>query len=269
MPVISKITVQKKNKERYNVYFEDVYQFSVDEAVLIKYHLRKGMEVTKELLEEIIVEDAIRKGYGLAINFLSYRMRSIKEVSDYLLKKELDLEAVQTIINRLIKDNYLNDQEFAQAFVQSRINLSLKGPEIIKRELFEKGVSEANIAYSLRNFTYEQQLEKALSLIIKKYPKKLTTSRTEQDKKMYLLLISKGFTNEIIQQAFTEFYEEQDEDQRAEWEAIQLQGAKAIKKYRSFSGWEKKQKIKQYLFRKGFAFELIDKLLEYIEDEGE
>ncbi|RXJ00392.1 recombination regulator RecX [Anaerobacillus alkaliphilus] len=268
MPVISKITVQKKNKERYNIYIEDVYSFSVDEAVLINFQLRKGTEVTKELLEQVMEEDSIRKGYGLAINFLSYRMRSIKEVSDYLIKKDLELETVQIILKKLIDENYLNDQEFAQAFVQSRVNLSLKGPEIIKRELLEKGVGEVDINNSLRHFSHEQQLEKALSFLMKKYPRTLKTSRAEQDKKIYLLLFSKGFSHEVVQQAFTEFYKEQEED-NSEWEAIKAQGAKALKKYQAFSDWERKQKMKQFLYRKGFSFEMIDKVLEYIENEGE
>ena len=49
MPIITKITTQKKNKERYNIFMDEgkgeQYAFSVDEAVLIKYQLKKGMEL--------------------------------------------------------------------------------------------------------------------------------------------------------------------------------------------------------------------------------
>lgn len=46
MPVITKITAQKKLKDRYNIFTDagdgEKYAFSVDEDVLIKHQLKKG-----------------------------------------------------------------------------------------------------------------------------------------------------------------------------------------------------------------------------------
>lgn len=273
MAIITKITVQKKNKERYNIFLDEEYAFSIDEAILISYHLRKGLEVDKEFLANMIDEDHIRKGYQAAINYLSYRMRSVKEVTDYLLKKELEAEVVTTIIERLTREKYLNDLEFARAFVQTRINLSLKGPGSIKRELIEKGIGEAEIVNSMELYTFEHQIEKAIIFLKKKYPAKLKTSRTEQERKLFTLLVSNGFSQEVIQQAFKLYRDEnEDEDDNAndeEWEAITHQGDKALKKYRSESGWEKKQKVKQFLYRRGFSIDLIDRFIEYYGEQGE
>ena len=41
MPLITKITRQKNNPERYNIYIEDNYAFAVDESLLVKYQLSK------------------------------------------------------------------------------------------------------------------------------------------------------------------------------------------------------------------------------------
>lgn len=271
MAIITKITVQKKNKERYNIFLDEEYAFSIDEAILINYHLRKGLEVEKEFLANIVEEDHIRKGYQAAINFLSYRMRSVKEVKDYLLKKEMEAEVVTTIIERLTREKYLSDMEFARAFVQTRLNLSLKGPGSIKRELIEKGIGEAEILNSMQLYTDELQLEKAIIFLKKKYPTKLKTSRAEQERKLYTLLVSNGFSQGVIQQAF-KLYSEENEDDNAndeEWEAITHQGDKALRKYRSESGRGKKQKVKQFLYRRGFSIDLIDRFIEYYEEQGE
>ncbi|MCT8136929.1 recombination regulator RecX [Anaerobacillus sp. CMMVII] len=269
MPTISKITVQKKNKERYNIFLDEEYAFSVDEAILVTYHLRKGLEVTKEFLTEIISEDHIRKGYQSAINYLSYRIRSVKEVKDYLSKKELEPEVITRIVEKLTKENYLDDQEFARAYVQSRLNLTLKGPELVRRELVEKGISEADMMLGMQLYTYDLQLEKAVLFLQKKYPAKLRISRNEQDRKLYMLLISKGFSQEVIQQAFKIVHEEVEADNDEEWEALLYQGEKAYKKFHKESGWEQKQKVKQYLYRKGFSVDSIDKFIEYYEEERE
>ncbi len=268
MSIISKITLQK-NKSRYNIYIDEQYVLSVTEDVLVKFQLRKGLEITKEFLADIIAEEQIRKGYQLSINYLSYRMRSVKEVTDYLITKEFEANVIVTIINRLKTENYLNDKEFAQAFVQTRLNGSLKGPELIKRELLEKGINDEIICESLQIYNYEKQIEKALELISKKYPIKSKISQAEQDRKIYTLLITKGFSNDVVKQAFQTFRNEEEISIQSEWEAITYQGEKAFKKYQSVSGWGQRQKVKQYLYRKGFAIEIIEKFIESYQEERE
>lgn len=272
MAIISKITTQKKNKQRYNIFLDhgegEEYAFSVDEAIIISFQLRKGLEITGDVIKEIQYEDAIRKGYSYALNYLSYRMRSKKEVSDYLLKKELEKETIKNIIDRLTEENYLNDLEFSLAYVRSRLNLTIKGPEIIKRELMDKGISEMNIAEALKLFTYEEQLEKAMKLLQKKFQKNEKTSRSEQGKKMFTLVLSKGFSQEIAKEVVQRLREEETEDDfNSEWKAITYQGEKALKKYQKFEGWQKKQKIKQFLYQRGFSIELIEKYMEEVEGD--
>ena len=78
MAVITKIQVQKHDKERYNIYidkgFGEEYGFSVDGHTLVKYNLRKGMEVDEFELSTILFDEEIRKAYLQAISYLSYQI---------------------------------------------------------------------------------------------------------------------------------------------------------------------------------------------------
>ncbi|MER2172951.1 MAG: hypothetical protein ABS938_20245, partial [Psychrobacillus psychrodurans] len=56
MPVITKIARQKNNNERYNLYLDEKYAFSLDEAVLIKYQLSKG-----KVIEELDFNSAVQR----------------------------------------------------------------------------------------------------------------------------------------------------------------------------------------------------------------
>lgn len=270
MAVIAKITVQKRNKERYNIFLDhgqgEEYAFSVDEVVLISHNLKKGLEIDKAELEKIIYEDHIRKGYQQAINFLSYRMRSTKEVADYLEKKEIEEEVSLIIQRRLQEQGYLNDNQFAKAFVQSRVNLALKGPIKIKQELIEKGVSEKDIEDSLTLFNEEDQIVKAIKLIEKNDRAKARISKKEQYRKTYINLLSKGFSKEVIDRAIALFDEQNSGNSNQDLEAITYQGDKACKKYKNYQGWEKKMKVKQFLYSKGFSIDLIDQYLEKEEE---
>ena len=69
MRVITKITRQKNNAERYNIFLDGEYAFPVDEAVLIKFELTKDKMLTNEEIGEINYEDEIRKAFNRALHF--------------------------------------------------------------------------------------------------------------------------------------------------------------------------------------------------------
>lgn len=50
--VITKITRQR-NEERYNIYLDEKYAFSVDEAIIIQYGLTKGSLLMRWRLERL------------------------------------------------------------------------------------------------------------------------------------------------------------------------------------------------------------------------
>ncbi len=141
MAVITKITTQQKNKDRYNIFLDygkgEEYAFSVDSDVLIKFQLKKGMELDELELTEINYNDDIHKAYNLAIQSLAIRMRSEKEISDYLRLKDVEEPVIHEVIHKLVAQKYLNDHEFALAYVRTQVNTTDKGANVISKELKE------------------------------------------------------------------------------------------------------------------------------------
>ncbi|WP_010677479.1 recombination regulator RecX [Bacillus timonensis] len=268
MAIIAKITTQKKNVERYNIFLDygkgEEYAFSVDQDILISFQLKKGMELDELDISEIQFEDEVKKAFNLALNFLSYRMRSTKEIIDYLKKKEVDDPIIPDVIHKLSEYKYINDEEFAKAYVRTQINTTTKGPEVIKQELFEKGINKDIVTKSLTLFTMDKQIEKAIKLILKTIPKNSKTSERQIKQKLEQTLIRKGFAWDVIQIAMDEATIEKDTDE--EWVALQHHGMKAHRKYEKLDGWDYEQKMKQALFRKGFDLDMIEKFINYIKD---
>lgn len=62
MPFITKISTQKKNTERFNIFLDDKYAFSVDADVLVKFELKKGKELDDLDIIEIQYGDEVKKG---------------------------------------------------------------------------------------------------------------------------------------------------------------------------------------------------------------
>lgn len=187
MPFITKISAQKKNTERFNIFLDEKYAFSVDADVLVKFELKKGKELDDLEIIEIQYGDEVKKGFNRAIEFLSYRMRSTKEVEDYLKKKETSAPVIAEVIHRLNDYSYLNDQEFAAAYVSTHKKTNGKGPDVLFRELKAKGIDDDTIKDTLGSFSFEEQTEKAVKHIEKllKKDKKLSSKEIKQRAQMH------------------------------------------------------------------------------------
>ena len=269
MPVISKITAQKHNKDRYSIFIEsgrgEEYAFSVDEDVLIKYQLKKGMELDDSGISDILFQDNIRKAYNLGIHHLSSRMRSEGEVRSYLKKKEVPELILEEAIRKLYEYNFLDDQAFADAYVRTQMNTSEKGPTVIARELKEKDVPPAVIEQALAGFEAENQLEKAIQLGLKYANKNKKDSTRILRKKLEQLLMRKGYPGSVIQVAMEEILTEKPEDE--ELEALVYQAERLLRKHSGLSGRELQYKMKQGLYQKGFPLDEIERYLSTIEEE--
>jgi len=152
MPIVTSIKPQKKNPSRYNIYLDDEFAFGVDEENLIKFGLHKGQQLTQPEIDKLFGASELYKLYSRALDFLGYRPRSRKEVTDYLRRKissyklsltnsEDQLGMINSIIARLERAGYLGDAEFTCWWIKQRTQSSSpRGLLAIRSELFQKGI---------------------------------------------------------------------------------------------------------------------------------
>lgn len=262
---IMRIQVQQKQKDRYNIFLnrengDEEFAFSVDEAVLIEYRLHKGMEVSEGLIDELTRKDTVHKAYNLAVRYLSYRMRTEKEMERYLTEKEIDPEHIGQVMARLIKESLLDDSLFAEMFVRTRINTSNKGPLLIQKELIEKGVRVPIAENAVQQYPFDEQIKKVQRFAEKKLRQRNKSFRSQMQQ-LKAQLMQKGFTQDAIREGLAGMEEQKDEEK--EWEALVNQGTKLMGKHeKKFEGYELRQKITEGLYRKGFPFDLIQQFLD-------
>lgn len=263
--IISRITTQKKNVHRYNVFVtkngQESYLFSVDEDILIKHNIHKGMELTDEQVALFEEEDTVQFGYIRAIQYLSYRLRSIQEVEEHLQKLEVDESHIPQIIERLLKQKYLDDTAFANMFVKHRIQTSNKGPQMVFQELKAKGVHDQIAAKAIEAYTFDVQEKRAMKVAQKRMNRKGKESLHKKRQQTEATLYRNGFAQDVIQYVLGEFSSEANPDE--EWESIQHQGNKLFRRHaQKWEGFELEQKVKEGLYRQGFSFEYIGKFIE-------
>ncbi|WP_391123288.1 recombination regulator RecX [Psychrobacillus sp. L3] len=261
MPIITKIGRQKNNNERYNLYLDEKYAFSVDEAVLIKYQLSKGKVIEAFTIDEIVFDDEVRKAYNKAINFLSYRMRSEHEVKKKLQMSEFGEAVILEAVRKLYDHGFLNDESFTKALVNTQKKNSKKGPTAIRQELKKKGINKDLQEEVLATYSEDEQLTIARTLTEKIINQNVDKTPRQIKQKVQDSLQRKGYNFTIISQAIDSFKLDKEQE---EWEdIIATQGDKIWRKYASkYSGYDLKKRVKTALFQKGFPGEQIDLYIE-------
>ena len=130
---IEKYELTKKNK--YNVYLSNGEVLELDERVITENELLLKKEINKELYSKLEKENKIYNLLEVGEKYISIRLRSIKEMYNYLSKKEEDTDIIDNTINKLIKNGYLDDNIFTKAYIKDKLNFTNWGDYKIKREL--------------------------------------------------------------------------------------------------------------------------------------
>jgi len=141
-----------------------------------------------------------------AFLLLSFRMRSKDEMRQRLIKKGYTEDEVNGVIDKLEGLNYLNDREFAQTWVKSRIVSKPLGRSLMFRELKRKGIAvdiiEDVLNESLKGY---DEYEVAKELALKRLGKiKVRDSKMWQRLSGYLA--RRGFSYEVIQKVLKNGY---------------------------------------------------------------
>lgn len=263
---ISKIEAQKR-QGRYNVYIDDQYAFPISEAVMIKFRVFKGMELTNDQIAELTAADEVSKAYSRALDYIAPQLRSEKEVSDKLLSIDISPEVIEQVLKQLRANNYVDDRNYAISYVHTQSLLAAKGPRSMLTHLRQKGIGEADIEAGLLEYPEEQQIENALKLgnkLAKRYdrqPLVMIKQKVRQG------LMTNGFGGDVINRVMAELTIEPDEEK--ETELLKKQAAKSWRHYRAESPRSRVMKTKQALFRKGFSMDAINVEIESLMSEEE
>jgi regulatory protein len=198
MKKITKIEYQKKNKERFNIYIDDEYGFAVDISILIKYSLKKGMELDDALIDEILLSEEEISVYNYGISVLSRYFKSEYELRLKMKNKGFNPQLIDNAISILKEHKYLDDERYCEMFINDKINISKHGVRKIKEALYYKGIDKEIIEEKIKSISAESEEERALLLGEKKL---LNIKENDNRKKMSKLsnyLLGKGFEYETV-----------------------------------------------------------------------
>lgn len=245
--------ISQRNDLEYEVTIssdEGIETLIVLEDTLITLQLLKPQPISLYQYQQLKADYAI--AYRQAINYLSYRLRSCHEMSEYLMKKEHEKAQVAQVITRLQDQRYLDDAIFAQAFVRTALLDLKQGPKKIQQTLRQKhNLDEEQCREALTFYSEEQQLENCCKLVEKltRLNKKYVGRALERNVKQKIQLY--GYPAPIVANAWQIWEMEQVEE--AVDSALAEQAEKIYRRLqRETDSYKKRQKFQQKMYQLGF-----------------
>lgn len=190
--IITNLKQGVKNPNRVNVFVDGKYAFSLDVAQVVDFKLKVDLEISEEDLAELKKASEFGKLYQRALEWVLTRPRSEKETRDYLIKKiyekKLDKNYIDLIIERLKTKKYLDDEKFAEWYVENRFVKKGISRKRLKTELIKKGIKKEIVEQVVNFRNDEEEIQKIIERKRKKY----------DDEKLINYLFRQGFDYQLV-----------------------------------------------------------------------
>jgi len=205
---------KKRTKEWYLIYLNDGREILSYIDFIVKFKVKVGKQLTEEQIKEMKSESEVILAKEIAYRFISYKPRTLKEVSDKLKAKGFQSDLVSKVVEELKNYGFINDLEYARNFVLNKSRSKTLGELALRRELLSKGISSEIVDEVLsERENLIDEFEIALDLAQGKLKqikslKKRKKGRDEYKRRIYEFLLRRGFKFETINRVMREIFDD-------------------------------------------------------------
>lgn len=133
------------------------------------------------------------------------------EMLEKMRRWELPDEAQARVMERLVKERYVDDERYARAFVKDKVRYNKWGRRKVEQALWQKRIDEDIRQQVLDEVDEEEYLAVLRPLLKQKRKSTKAQSDYELNQKLMRFAIGRGFTFDIIRQCI-DVEDEPDED---------------------------------------------------------
>lgn len=214
MPTITHIAAQIRNPDRASISVDGKYRFSLDIFQLTELGVAVGKSFSESELVGLETESAFGKLYSRALEYTMLRPHSSREMRDYLWRKTRETkyksrsgeiksregvsqDIADRVYDRLAEKGYIDDEKFAQWWVENRNLRKGTSRRKLQAELSAKGVS-SGITSTILEQTERNDGDELAKIVAKK------RSRYPDEQKFMQYLARQGFSYDDIKAALSE-----------------------------------------------------------------
>lgn len=191
------ITGLKKSKcGNILIYADEKYFASIPDEVFIKQGFRVGGYIDEKILSVTLTDINDYKAKERALNLLSFRAHSKKELEQKLKRKSFNEVSAKIAVEKMSELGLLNDFEFAKSLANELIFRKFYSGSRVKYELSKKGIDKNIVDDILEEMDFDEYE------IAKKFVQKKCRNILNLDEKIKKRLISSlqrlGYSWDVI-----------------------------------------------------------------------
>lgn len=200
---ITAIKKQKRNSNRVNIYLDDEFSFGL--YVIHAVRLKIGQTLSASEIDALQYEDQIESAFQKALTFLAYKPRTVFDVRKKLIDGGYSGQIVETILEKLLEKDYLNDQQYAENWIENKSINKPRGKKLVRLELKHKNIDQEIIEDAVNQMDQDEELAFRAA---ERYHKRLLNLEEDVFKRRLTgFLIRRGFAYSTVRpivEGFTE-----------------------------------------------------------------
>lgn len=184
-----------------SIYIDNEYAFGLNISIYEKYNLKKDMEVNEEFVQEVLINEEKNKAVNRGLKYLTASQKTEKEVREKLGIQDFDQDIIDYAIGYLKDNKYINDDHYAESFINDQLNFNRDGRRKIRTKLYRKGIDMETIDRKISLIDEEVFVDNALKVARKRLKAMTYKDEHERDQKIFRFLFYKGYDFDTVKKA--------------------------------------------------------------------
>lgn len=191
---------------KYRLYLDNGEIIDTYDDVILENELLLKKELDAHLYNKILIDTNLQEYYNACVKYIQTRLRSTKEIDDYLKRKQVTEEDRIFIIEKLTKKGLLNDKYFTKCFINDKLKFTNMGEYRIINELKKLNISPTIIEENKYLFNEEIIQEKINKKIEKAIKSNHKLDNYKLRNKLYNSLLRDGYNPSQVISSLNQYF---------------------------------------------------------------
>lgn len=164
-----------------------------------------------DLSDSLLARDVVLQAISAALNLLAYRPRAEGELRTRLRQRGFSYEAVAETIEKLRELRYLDDQDFAERWIENRLEHRPRSARMIAMELRAKGMDASTVADAVDRVEIDERTD-ALRIATERWSRLAGLEAQVRKRRLTGFLSRRGYGFDVIRDVLKELETDIGED---------------------------------------------------------
>lgn len=188
-----------------NVFVDGEFAFAVGTQLAVERDVRAGRTISRGELIALEQEEARRSATESALRLLSYRQRSVRELSQRLYRKGYRRPVVEATVARMQELGYLDDAAFARFWSETRQSIRPRSKRLLAADLRSRGIASETADEATAEISDEEAAYEAAGRRIRSF--RGLEHRAFRER-LGRFLTSRGFSYDVARRTIDRYWEE-------------------------------------------------------------